>query len=294
MDKEEKKILAPDEVDLVRVFVLTVRYFNKNKFVFLAFNLLALGLGSGYYFFKSKVYESKFIAECQSIPDSRVVDLIQDLDKIRENEDWSLLAQKLKMKVDEVKKIKEFEPLPNVVIEKEAKGLDDYLLPTTEISYKFGLIVKVKDNLILPKLQNGIIHYLSSNEYSTIRVDRFLENRKSLLKYLEKQIINLDSLNLLFATKIVSSSNISSTLTSPGDYKGLLVNLKERALAVEDQIKFCGPVMVIQPFTAFKYPVAPEGLIVFGLSLLFGNLVSFLAILIISLRKTYIENKDIE
>jgi hypothetical protein len=217
--------------------------------------------------------------------------LIADLETDRSYRDWPTLAIKLNMKEADVKKIKKIEALPNITIEQEAKNLADYSLPGAEISHKFGIIVKVKDNNILPQLQKGIINYLTVNEYSKLRVDRFLENRKSLLIYLNQQIRNLDSLNLLFATKIVSSSH-SSTLTSPGDYKGLLVSLQEKALSVEDQIKFCQPVMIIKPFIPFKEPVEPVIPLIYLISLIFFNFVAVLYTAIKKLKETYSLNKD--
>ena len=291
MEKNPRKILAPDEVDLVRVFVVIVNFLVRNFKVFVVSTIFGLTLGAGYYVLKSNVYESKMIAECQSIPDSRAVDLLLDLEKIRLNEDWENLAGRLKMNIEEVKKIKKIEPLSSITIEKEATGLDDYLLPTTETAYKFGLIVKVKDNALLPKIQKGIVFYLSENEYSKIRVDRFLENRYDLLNYLNKQIRNLDSLNLLFATKLMESNN-SSTINGPGDYKGLLVQLKEKALTIEDQIKFCQPVKIIQPFTAYKSAVEPVAFLVFLTAFLIGNGLGLIFISIRSLNKVYQENKN--
>jgi len=291
MQNQENKTLAPDEIDLVRVFVVIIRYFVTNRKIFFYFNICAIVLASAYIILKSNVYESKFIGECQSIPDSRVVDLIADLETARSYQDWLTLAKKLEMKEADVKKIKSFEALPNITIEKEAKGLDDYSLSGGEISYKFGIIVKIKNNDILPALQNGIIKYLTANEYGKLRVDRFLENRKSLLYYLDQQIRNLDSLNLLFATKIVSSA-YSSTLTSPGDYKGLLVSLKEKALMVEDQIKFCQPVMIIKPFIPFKEPVEPVIPVAFLLSILFFNVLAISFTALKSMRETYYLNRD--
>jgi hypothetical protein len=291
MQNHENKALAPDEIDLVNVFVKVIKYFSNNKKIFFGFNILAFIIATCYLLLKSNVYESKFIGECQSIPDSRVVDLIADLETDRSYRDWPTLAKKLNMRETDVKKIKKIEALPNITIEQEAKNLADYSLPGAEISHKFGIIVKVKDNGILPQLQKGIINYLTVNEYSKLRVDRFLENRKSLLIYLNQQIRKLDSLNLLFATKIVSSS-YSSTLTSPGDYKGLLVSLQEKALSVEDQIKFCQPVMIIKPFIPFKEPVEPVIPLIYLISLMFFNFVAVLYTAIKKLKETYSLNKD--
>jgi|GEM_PF-3086446 len=292
MNIKEKKILAPDEVDLVRVFVLTINFFVKNRFIFIFSTVLGLAAGSAYFKLKSNVYESKLIAECQSIPDSRVVDLLLDLDKIRKYEDWKQLASKLEMTESEVKLIKMIEPLPNITIEKEAKGIDDYLLPTTETSYKFGVIVKVKNNNILPKIQAGIVSYLTKNPYSNLRVNRFLENRKSLLNYITLQMKSLDSLNMVFASKVNTSSASMSTLTSPGDFKSILISLKEKSEAIEDEIRFTMPVRIIQPFTAFNKPIEPVFIEVIAIALLLFNVLGVIFMILRNLVLLYNKNKN--
>ena len=260
---------SPDEVDLVEVFVSIIHFFRKNSLIFLVASVLGLGLGGAYFKLKKNVYASKMVAECMSLPDGRVVDLILVLDNLREAEDWPQLAKVLNMSVDEVKLIKKFEPISSVGVDKAAKGVDDYLLPTQAVSYLFSVIVHVKDNRILPSLQNGIVYYLSGNEYSKLRVSRFIENRTSLMNYIDKEMRKLDSVNVLYANKVMSSKDGESILTSPGDYKAIMINLQEKKLTCEDELKYAQPVRIFQGFTAFTNPVEP----VLPLSLLIGFLV---------------------
>lgn len=282
---------APDEIDLVGLFVRSVRFFYTNRFVFLACTVLGVCCTGGFMYLKPKIYQSRFTAECMSIPDSRTVELIYDLEGLRINQDWNLLGKKLGMKPERAKLIKKIEPLSNITIDKEAKGVDDYLLPTTETSYKFSIIARVKDNSVLPELQNGIIKYLSANEYSSLRVNRFIENRKSLLSYVNYELKKLDSLNSLYADKIVHSSS-STSLTSPGDFKAMVINLQEKKLAIEDELKFASPVRVIQGFTAFKNPVEPIFILVLLSFLAISYGLGFLYILIRFLGNVYSENKS--
>jgi len=288
MEEGQKKILAPDEVDLVRIFVVTIRFIIKNRIVFLISTLLGLSAASAYYSMKPKIYASKLIAECQSMEDSRVVDLLLELDKIREYEDWKQLSEKLSMTEAEVKKIKQFEPLSTITIEKEAKGIDDYLL-TSDPSYKFGLKVKIKDNSILPKLQSGIIQYISLNNYARIRGTRFLKNRKTYLLFLRKQIKQLDSINRIVNANITGKYQ-SENLSRPGENTSVLATLQEKVVSVEDQIEFGLPVRIIQPFSVLKNPVEPVLTKVFFISILSFNFLGLLGIVFVSLRKTYLEN----
>jgi hypothetical protein len=210
---------------------------------------------------------------------------------LRSDEDFEQLGKKLAISPDLAKLIHSIEPLSNVTIDKEAKGVDDYLLSTAEISYKFSVVLKVKDNVVLPHFQKGMIKYLSENEYSTLRVNRFIENRKSLLKSVEDEKNKLDSLNLLFANKIVHS-NTSSTITSPGDFKATIITLEEKKLTIEDELKFAQPVRTIQGFTAFKKPVEPILKIVLSkyVALFLG--IGLLFILTRNLTRVYKTNKE--
>jgi hypothetical protein len=182
--------------------------------------------------------------------------------------------------------------LSNIAIEKQTKGLDDYLLPTQQISYTFGVVARVKDNNILPKLQNGIVHYLSSNEFSQSRYSRFYNNGNTLKDFIHQEIKKLDSMNTAFAEKVVSSNNNFSTLTSPGDYKTIVINLMGRIIDIEDQLKFSKPVTIIQPFMPFKNPVSPNPLIVALIAFVVSNTFAFFSIIVLGLTKTYRNNKS--
>ena len=289
--KVNRSNLSPDEIDLIGVLVKTIRFFQKNWTVFFVSILAGVALGLFSYFTKDKVYESRFTGECMSIPDARTIELLNDLEKLRDNEDFDQLAKKLGMKPNQAKLIHKIEPLSNITIDKEAKGVDDYLLSTAEIAYKFSIIVQVKDNSVLPFFQKGIIKYLSENEYSTIRVNRFIENRKSLLKSVEKEQKKLDSLNLLFADKIVNS-NTSSTITSPGDFKATIITLEEKKLTIEDELRFAQPGRVIQGFTAFNKPVEPILKIVMLKYVSLFLALGFAFILLRNLAQIYLVNKD--
>jgi hypothetical protein len=289
-EKEGQKF-APDEIDLVGLFIRSVRFFYNNRHIFLFCTILAACGTAGYMYFKPKVYQSRFTAECMSIPDSRTIELINDLEGLRINKDWNLLGNKLGMKPDRAKLIKKIEPLSTITIDKEAKGVDDYLLSTAETSYKFSIIALVKNNSVLPELQKGIIKYLSANEYSSLRVNRFIENRKSLLSYVNYELKKLDSLNSLYADKIVHSSS-STSLTSPGDFKATVISLQEKKLAIEDELKFAAPVRVIQGFTAFKNPVEPILTFVLLTSLAISYGLGLLFIMIRFLTTVYSQNKS--
>jgi hypothetical protein len=295
MQTEAPSILPPpDEINLVRVFVRTIDFFINHIKVFILFSLIGLGAGFGYYKFKRPVYESRFTGECMSIPDARTVELINDLEKLRSNEDWKELGQRLGMSTQKVQKIKKLETLASIAIDKEAKGIDDYLLPTTEVSYRFSVVAKIYDNAILPDLQKGIIEYLSGNEYSRIRVERFVENRKNLLKAIDSELKKLDSLNLLFASKqLITGNNGNLSMVGPGDFKAMVIHLTEKRLSVEDELRFAAPVRVFQGFTAFRNPVEPSLRLSLMLGFLGALVLALVLIMVKNLARVYLGNRHL-
>lgn len=291
-DSPGQKPLAPDEIDLVAAFVSVVNFFRKNGLLLLIFIGLGLGLGVAYFKLKSNVYSSKIVAECMSLPDSRVVELLQVLETLRENEDWVQLGTLLGLQPDEAKMLKKFLPQSNVTIDKASKGVDDYLLNTHDTQYSFSLIVWSKDNDIWPKLQNGLIQYLSDNQYSKVRVSRFIENKTRMIEFTESEIRKCDSLNQLFAKKVINSNLNQSTLTSPGDYSAILVVLQEKKQTFLDELRFAQPVRPIMNFVRYSNPVEPNLIQVLLISVLVGLALGILVILARRLAGVYRNNSS--
>ena len=160
------------------------------------------------------------------------------------------------MHPNRVIKIKEILPLPNATIDKESRGTEDYVSQYNPMPFSFSVIVKVTDNSILPELQKGMIRYLSNNPYNSIRVSRFIENRKSLLVSINAEIARLDSFFQL--DRVVRIKSFSKPETNNEiSYKDLLYELQEKKEIIEDELRFALPVRIIQEFTPFKKPIYP-------------------------------------
>lgn len=294
-----KPALASDEVDLGQAFISVIHFFVKNGSTLLLFILFGLGLGGGYYARKKNVYSSKLVAECQSLQDSRVVELLQGLDHVRENEDWELLGRMLNIKPEEAKNIKKIEPLSNVAIDKESKGVDDYLLNTHEPMYSFSVILYSKDNTLWPKFRDGIIHYLTENEYSKLRVSRFIENRSQLIANIDKELKKLDSLDqemegtLRFKkhdTPRIPTKNQNFSTIAYQINSAVTVELQEKKQIYTDELRFSQPVRVIMDFIPYKQPVEPDIYFSVGFGFLFGLVSGCIFIIIRSLAQLYRKN----
>jgi hypothetical protein len=270
-----------EEIDLIRLATSLFWFIRKNLWVFIAFNFLAIAAGVAYFYRTEKIYSSRFTGECMLLPDGRTIEVLKDLDGLRKNEDWVLLGKRLGMHPKKVIKIKEILPLPNATIDKESRGTEDYASQYNPMPFSFSVVVKVTDNSILPELQKGMIRYLSNNPYNSIRVSRFIENRKSLLVSINAEIARLDSffqMDHIIRFKSVSKPETNNEIS----YKDLLYELHEKKEIIEDELRFALPVRIIQEFTPFKKPVYPIKWQVALVAFLSANV---LALLFIGLRK---------
>jgi hypothetical protein len=245
-----------EEIDLVKIVVGLFNFIRTNFWIFVAFNALSISAGVIYFLRTEKIYSSRFTGECMLLPDGRTIELLKDLDGLRKNEDWALLGRRLGMHPNHVIKIKEILPLPNATIDKESRGTEDYVSQYNPMPFSFSVVVKVTDNSILPELQKGMIRYLSNNPYNSIRVSRFIENRKSLLISINAEIARLDSffqLDRVIRFKSVSKPETNNEIS----YKDLLYELHEKKEIIEDELRFALPVRIIQEFTPFKKHIYP-------------------------------------
>lgn len=286
-----KSASSSDEVDLVFVLVKTIGFLAKTWWYFVLASVIGLGIGLTVFYLSPKIYQSKFTAECMALPDSRVVDIVNDLKKLAEIRDTEQLAQKLNVSEDIATKITTIEPLSTIKIDKEAIGVDEYLLPSYR-SYVFSIVVQVKDNSILPILQKGLIRYISDNEYSQIRVRQFKESKYQLVSVLDDQMLKLDSANSLYEAKLIRKEGPNITLAHPGDFRMLLIQLEEKKQDILNEIELAQAVRVIQNFTAFKKPVAPKrlGMVIQYVALC--NVLLLLGLLGRELASIYARNKN--
>ena len=286
LDNKSKIQTEPDEIDLAKVVISLVRFFQRNWITFLICNGLALSLGVAFFFKTERIYSSRFTGECMLLPDGRTIELLKDLDGLRKNEDWIQLGRRLGMGVKKVKKIKEILPLPNATIDKESRGTEDYVQQYNPMPFSFSVMVKVTDNSILPEFQKGMVRYLSNNPYNSIRVSRFIENRKNLLLSVNIEISRLDSLfrmDKVMRFKTVSKPETNNEIS----VKDLLFELHEKKEIIEDELRFASPVRIIQEFTAFKKPVFPVKWQIALACLIAGNFLAFFIIAFSNLSKAY-------
>lgn len=260
-----------------------INFSIKNIKTLSAFVILGVGISSGVFFLKKTVYVSDLTISHTRLNNGECYSMINDLTKLRNSSNDTILSKKLGIEVNMVKQIKSIScKALNETLEKNYKDSSFVLLP-------FKIEVKVYNASVLDSLQKGILHFLESNEYATKRkeiskfyLDKFEEKIKT-------EIIAIDSLKRIVDKSILPRSLgngiIMGESIDPVKVYQEGMNLYKSQLNINEQRELNNSFEVLIGFSA----AAPSSsLLTF---LLIGFICSFASGLMWLLRKKHKINK---
>ena len=248
---QEKK---SDELDLQRLFdsTLLIIKINLKKLVGFglagALTLLLINMLS------KRVYESKMLVSSSMLSLTYVNEIVKNLNVLNANKDHDLVAAKLGLSVDEVKSLS--------AIEVES-AVNDKLEQLKEVEKVFLRIRAGSSNRdIFPKLQNGLIKYLESNDYVKVRVEQRRKYYENLIARVDKELKDLEELK----AKMISGEffgNVNGNLMfDPTVINSKIIDLTKQRIDYENSLALASNIQVIEGFTAneerklFSKPVA--------------------------------------
>lgn len=211
---------SPEEIDLISVFNSIKKGFSNVfqsigkliKFSFqniktlIVFVFLGIGISIGIFSLKKPVYISDLTISHTRLNNGECYTMINDLTKMRDNNNIIILSEKLGIDVKIAKQINTIScKALNEALEKNYKDSAFVLLP-------FKIEVKVNNPSILDTLQKGILNYLEGNEYVAKRKkinEEYLDKYEAKIKI---EIIAIDSLKRLVDRSIVPRSTGSGII----------------------------------------------------------------------------------
>lgn len=172
----------------------------KNIKTLILFVIIGISFGIGIFLVKKPVFISTLTMSHTRLNNAECYSMINDLTKLRGNENDTILSEKLGIDIEMAKQIETIScKALNETLEKNYKDSAFVLLP-------FKIEAKIYDVSILDSLQTGILNFLESNEYATKRkeinklyLDRFEEKIKG-------EIIAIDSLKRVVDKSILPRS----------------------------------------------------------------------------------------
>jgi len=239
-----------DEIDLKGLAISIVRYLSQHFRYISICTVIGAIVGLIAFLAIPSVYESEMIVSSDILTSSYSDRLTQSLNRLIKEKNDSVLAVRLSLTTDEAKSIK---ALKIESVKKEISQKDD------DESSTFIVTAEVRQKSLLPKLQNGLIGFLRTNEYVEIRVQQREQTYKQLIKKLDEEIGSLDSLKLrLFQGKPIYTKSSEMMLVDPTNIYSKIIELTRQRIEYQNALELFNSIQLIEGFTPFKKPASPK------------------------------------
>ena len=281
-----------EELSLREIINEVILFFINFKILIIAITLVgSLGvvvfqkLRPAYY--STNAIATSGISEFERISDPRevmnqrtAINLINNLQIDVEKEDFSLLAEKLKISEDLAEQLKKIEAIQ---IYREGQDGEKHNTP------KFEIFLSIKDNNIIPVIQNGLISYFTDNKYvANFYVKYQLTNQQEIIA-IENEVQELKALRISSDSKVDMSTVSILSKKGINEVQNHIVELIQMNTTNNTNQELLKPLSFVQEFSQTQIPERALGLIgiaAAGISFL----ISILIAVFVNVNQTF--NKD--
>jgi hypothetical protein len=234
-----------DEIDLIDLFFKAVVLLQKNFWLILAFFVAGSLLGLAYFYSSSKVYESQLVVSSDILTESYAKVLFDISNTHLRQGNIDGLAGQLHVDISVASQVK------LITIEK---------LSTVEIkeNERFLITVGVLDPQILPALQEGIVKSMSENEFVAVRQELKKNGLRETITATEREIKDLQDFKVNLYKGDFFERNRGNVMFDPTEVNSKILELEEKRIQLENDLKLANSVQVIQRFTKYQRQVSPR------------------------------------
>jgi hypothetical protein len=271
---------SSDELDLIVVVEKMVAFFNRFFYILIIFP--TIGIIAGFVLFLStpRKYTSELILHSYILTNLENIQIIENWRVLLTKKEYNTLAVIWNCNPNLIKKI-------NKISTQEIQKL--YV---QDNPHGFIVQVTVKDTSILDDLQKGIVYGLENTDYVK---QKLITKRANLIELIEKvkgEITKLDStkqiVENILNNKNKSSSSLFVDITS---INSGIINLNEKLLTFQEQLKFANAIQVLQNFNKFSHPEGRNGLLLLLVGAIIGLVIGYLTSLVLAVRQKLIERR---
>jgi len=229
----------------------------------------------------SGISEFERISDAREVMNQRTaINLINNLQIDVEKEDFSLLAEKLKISEDQSGQLKKIEAIQ---IYREDQDGKKHNTP------KFKILLSVRDNSIIPVIQNGLIAYFIDNEYVANFYDKYQLTNQQEITAIENEVKELKELRNSSDSKVDMSTISILSKKGINEVQNNIVELIKMKSIINTNQELLKPLSFVQGFGQTQIPERAVGLlgtIAAGISFLIAILIA----IFINVNQTF--NKD--
>ena len=214
---------------------------------------------------------SKFerISDTREVMNQRTaINLINNLQIDVEKEDFSLLAEKLKISEDLTGQLKKIEAIQ---IYREDQDGKKHNTP------KFKIFLSVRDNSIIPVIQNGLITYFIDNEYVANFYDKYQMTNQQEITAIENEVKELKELRNSSDSKVDMSTVSILSKKGVNEVQNHIVELIQLKSIINTNQELLKPLSFVQGFGQTQIPERAVGLlgaVAAGISFLIAILIA--------------------
>jgi hypothetical protein len=137
---------------------------------------------------------------------------------------------------------------------------------------RFIIKADVLDQDILPELQQGLIYYLSNNEFVKVRVEQNKAYLRQMLAKIDDEIKDMES----FKERILNGDFFQrvqgNVMFDPTTVNSKILDLTKERINLQNNLELANSVQLIEGFTRYERPVRPR----LSVSLISGSFVGLL------------------
>ena len=263
-----------DELDLLNLFERISGFFRNYFFLIAICTAIGGALGFTLYKVLPKQYASSLLLHSFTLTNTEQINIIENWNELLKGKEYETLGERLHCSPSLVSKVTEMSAAEIIKLYSENNPNG------------FNVEVMVKDNAVLDSLQDGIIYGLEHTEYMKERLATKRAGFTELVEKVKTEIGKLDS------TKKTIESNVSSNTQRPSSYildvSGIntqMINLNEKLLSYEEQLKFMNAVQVLHKFEKFQTPAAPKFIKLIVLGLISGFAIGYMLAMYVHVKK---------
>ena len=248
---------SPDDIDLLLLAERTILFFRRYKWAFLVAAILGLAVGFLIYSRLPKVYRSRMIVHSYTLSNQDYLQVIDNWNTLLKRREYDALTPGFGL------------PARVLTWVKEIKGSEIQKVFTAANPNGFYIDVLVTDNDVLDTLQQGILSAMENVDYIKKQLEIKRENLRTLIDDVAREIIKMDSTKTKIESMINNNSGHASSMFV--DISGLnkqLIELNEKYLYYQQDLKLTSAVQLLQGFSKFNTPAGPNMIVWLGLGLI--------------------------
>lgn len=253
-----------DEIDLVELLARFVRVLRRNAVLLLTCVVITLGIAVWVGLTAPKVYESRMMLYTSILTESYCEQLAMNLRALIRDENYELLAKRLKISADQASKLREV----------EIEGALE--VAPSEMDRNFIVVViRTLDNSILPDLQEGIMKYISQKDFVKVRTEEKKRFYEGLIARVGEEIGKLEDVKQRISAGDYRQVS-GMVMVNPADVYKQTVELYREKFTLEEELRLVNSVQLVEGFSPLNRHVSPKLSLLLPAGLVSGFLLAFL------------------